>query len=61
MPVITLDGPKMDREKKAKLVEAFSKSASEILGIPEHAFVTIIRENEMDNIGLRGKLLSDKK
>ncbi|MFU0825242.1 4-oxalocrotonate tautomerase DmpI [Clostridium sp.] len=61
MPVITLDGPKMDKEKKAKLVKAFTKSASEVLGIPEQAFVTIIRENEMDNIGVGGKLLSDGK
>ncbi|QGU95722.1 4-oxalocrotonate tautomerase [Clostridium bovifaecis] len=59
MPVITIEAGRMDKEKKAKLVETFTKSASEILGIPEQAFVTLIRENDADNVGNGGKLLSD--
>lgn len=60
MPVIQFDGPKMTRDQKARLVEAFAKQASQILDIPEDAFVTILRENEMDNIGNGSELLSDK-
>lgn len=60
MPVITLDGPKMTKEQKARLVKEFAIKASEILNIPEQAFVTIIRENDFDNIGSGTQLLSDK-
>ena len=60
MPVIQFDGPDMTKDQKARLVEAFAKQASQILDIPEEAFVTILRENEMDNIGNGSELLSDK-
>lgn len=60
MPVITLDGPKMTKEQKAQLVKEFASKASEILNIPEQAFVTIIRENDYDNIGTGTQLLSDR-
>lgn len=60
MPVITLDGPKMTKEQKALLVKEFATKASEILNIPEQAFVTIIKENDFDNIGNGTELLSDK-
>jgi len=60
MPVINIDGPHLTKEQKAKLVDAVVKQSSEIMNIPEEAFVTIIRENEMDNIGNGKELLSDK-
>lgn len=60
MPVITLDAGKISKEQKAKLVKEFVSSASSILGIPEQAFVTIIRENDFDNIGNGTTLLSDR-
>ncbi len=60
MPVITIDGPKVTREQKAQLVREFVSSASKILNIPEQAFVTLIKENELDNIGNGTQLLSDK-
>jgi 4-oxalocrotonate tautomerase len=60
MPVITLEAGKMDRTKKALLVKELTQKASEILNIPEQAFVTLIKENDMDNIGTGGQLLSDK-
>mgnify|MGYP003868064141 CR=1 FL=1 len=60
MPVINIDGPQLTKEQKAKLVDAVVKQSSEIMNIPEEAFVTIIRENEMDNIGNGKELLSDK-
>lgn len=59
MPVITLDIAKVTKEQKAQLVEGLVSKASEILNIPEQAFVTLIRENDMDNIGNGTKLLSD--
>ncbi|MGM0497758.1 MAG: 4-oxalocrotonate tautomerase DmpI [Bacteroidota bacterium] len=60
MPVINIDGPNLTKEQKAELVEALVTQSSKIMKIPEEAFVTIIRENEMDNIGNGKELLSDK-
>ena len=60
MPVITIDLGKASKEQKAELVKAFVSRASEILNIPEQAFVTLIRENSFDNIGNGTVLLSDK-
>ena len=60
MPVILFEGPQMTKEQKDKLVKAFAGEASKILNIPEDAFVTILRENSMDNIGNGTMLLADK-
>jgi 4-oxalocrotonate tautomerase len=60
MPVITIEAGKMDRNQKALLVKELTQKASEILSIPEQAFVTLIKENHMDNVGTGGQLLSDK-
>lgn len=60
MPVITVEAGKMDRNQKALLVQELTRKASEILNIPEQAFVTLLKENAMDNIGSGGQLLSDK-
>ncbi|MFZ5969700.1 MAG: 4-oxalocrotonate tautomerase DmpI [Bacillota bacterium] len=60
MPVISIEGPKITKEQKAKLVKEIVTKASEILNIPEQAFVTVIKENELDNIGSGTTLLSDR-
>jgi 4-oxalocrotonate tautomerase len=60
MPVIQFEGPKMTKDQKARLVKAFAQQASQILNISEDAFVTILRENDMDNIGNGSQLLSEK-
>ncbi|MFL0197137.1 4-oxalocrotonate tautomerase DmpI [Clostridium sp. WILCCON 0269] len=60
MPVITIEGPKITKEQKEQLVSEFVTSASKILNIPHQAFVTIIKENEPDNIGTGTQLLSNK-
>ena len=41
MPVITIDGPKMNKKQKAKLVKAYAETASEIMEIPVEAMVII--------------------
>jgi 4-oxalocrotonate tautomerase len=60
MPVITIEASKMNKEQKASLVKELVAISSDILRIPAEAFVTIIKENEMDNIGNGTQLLSDK-
>lgn len=60
MPVITIEGPKITKEQKEQLVSEFVTSASKILNIPKQAFVTLIRENELDNVGSGTQLLSNR-
>lgn len=58
MPFIKLEGGTIDKEKKEKLISELTRVASETLGIPETAFVVLIKENELDNWGTGGKVLS---
>lgn len=59
MPWITIEGPKITREQKSRLVGEVVAKAAGIYNLPEDAFETIIKENELDNIGKGTKLLSD--
>jgi len=58
MPFIKLEAGRIDKEKKEKLINGLTKVASETLGIPEDAFIVLIKENEMDNWGIGGKVLT---
>ncbi|SHI78034.1 4-oxalocrotonate tautomerase DmpI [Propionispora hippei] len=60
MPVITLEASKMSREQKAKLVQEFTESTLNILNVPKQSITVLIKENEKDNIGVAGQLLSDR-
>ncbi len=60
MPVISFEVPKITKEQKAKLVKEIVVKASEILNIPEQAFITVIKENDLENIGNGTTLLSDR-
>ncbi|AOY77394.1 4-oxalocrotonate tautomerase DmpI [Clostridium formicaceticum] len=59
MPVINIDCGKITKEQKEKLVEVLVSKASEILNLPEEAFLTFIKENDLDNIGKGRQLLSE--
>ena len=60
MPVITIEGSKMNTETKRKLVKEMTASASNIMNVPEQAFFVFIKENEKENIGVGGTILADK-
>lgn len=60
MPIITFDGGKMSKEQKKDLVCRFTDAAQKITGIRREAFIVIIRENDLENIGSGGDLLCDK-
>lgn len=59
MPVVTLELLKMSKDKKAELIEKVTKVVSEITELPAESFYVFIRENEKENVGIGGKLLSD--
>ncbi len=60
MPIITIDGPKLSKEQKKDLVESFTREAVRVTKIPIQGFVVLINENDPDNVGVAGELLSDK-
>ncbi len=60
MPVITLETSKLTLEQKRELVKEFTETAARITNIPAHFFYVFLKENETENIGVDGKLLSEK-
>ncbi|WP_100487290.1 4-oxalocrotonate tautomerase DmpI [Sporolactobacillus pectinivorans] len=60
MPVITLEAGKLNKEQKSQLVKELTDKASKIMNVPEQAFVVLLKENEADNIGTGGQLLSQE-
>ena len=60
MPVITIEGPKVTQEQKAKLIKEIVTKVSEIINVPEESIVTIIKENNSEIIGNGTELLADK-
>lgn len=61
MPLITLEAGKLNKEQKSQLVKEFTATASKIMNVPEQAFIVLIKENQQENIGVGGQLLSEKK
>lgn len=59
MPVITIEGPKLNKEQKAELVKLVSQDTSKVTGIPIDAMVVLIKENDAENIGHGDCLLCD--
>jgi len=60
MPVITLEAGELRKEQKQQLVKEFTDIASKILNVPEQAFIVFLKENDFDNIGFGGQLLSER-
>ncbi|MBC3887468.1 4-oxalocrotonate tautomerase [Acetobacterium paludosum] len=60
MPVITLEAGKLNADQKRQLVKEFTNTASKVMNVPEQAFIVLLKENELDNIGFGGALLSDQ-
>jgi 4-oxalocrotonate tautomerase len=58
MPFIKVEAGKMNKETKEKLISGLTKVASENLGIPEETFTVLLKENETDNWGVGGKVLT---
>ncbi len=61
MPVITVEAGQLSKEQKEKLAKELTKTASEIMGLPEQAFFTFLKENPYDNVAVGGTLLSERR
>lgn len=60
MPVITLEAARLTREQKQKLAKELTERAAKIMNTSPSAIYVFLKENELDNVGVSGKLLSDK-
>ena len=61
MPVIRIDGPKVESmDKKRRFVKDITKAASALFGLPTQMIIVLFRENTPDNVGVGGLLLSDR-
>jgi 4-oxalocrotonate tautomerase len=59
MPLIVFEvGGELTKDQKTELVQRLTKDSAEVTGIPEEAFVVYIHENDHDNVGVGGKLLT---
>lgn len=61
MPVITFEAAKLTKEQKQALAKDFTEAAARITGLPQEAFYVFLKENDLENVGVGGKLLSDRK
>ncbi|MFP4170497.1 MAG: 4-oxalocrotonate tautomerase DmpI [Methanomassiliicoccales archaeon] len=59
MPVITVEGPQIDRERKRELVEGITETASQIYRMPKGSIVVLIKENQAENVAVGGSLICD--
>jgi len=58
MPLIQVDGPFIDTDKKRRLVKELTDVAMRTYNI-QHITV-LIRENQPENVGSNGQLIADK-
>ena len=59
MPLITVDIGPISKEQKAALVQELVTKASEITGAPVQSFLTLIKENPYENVGVGTQLFSE--
>lgn len=60
MPVINIEAGKLNIDQKRELVKEMTAIASKVMNVPEQAFIVLLKENETENIGLGGQLLSER-
>lgn len=59
MPVITVETAKLTKDQKQTLVKEFTETAARVTNLPKEAFYVFLKENEAENVGVGGILLSD--
>lgn len=59
MSVITLEISNLNREQKKLLVHEMTEITARVSGLPPETITMFIKENELDNIGFAGRLLSE--
>jgi 4-oxalocrotonate tautomerase len=61
MPVITVEGPKLDDlDKKRRFALALTAAAAEAYSLPVEAMVVIMHENASECVASGGQLICDR-
>ena len=60
MPVITVETAKLNLQQKKEMVAELTESAARITGISKDAFYVFLKENDLQNVGVGGKLLREE-
>ena len=60
MPVITLEISKLNPGQKKQLVREMTETVVKVTKLPPETVTVFLKENELDNNGFGGKLLSEK-
>ncbi len=60
MPVITVEGPRVEVESKRKLVREMTETASVAFGFSREEIIVLIKENTPENVGVAGELVLDR-
>lgn len=61
MPAIIMELAALEKEKKAILVKEVTESVARATGLPPQSIFVFIKENSLENVGVGGELLADKK
>ncbi len=60
MPTIFFYGPELKKEQKIELIRSFTKTASEVTGLDQSAFVVYLLPGDPENVGVGGELLAER-
>ena len=60
MPIITVEGPRIEVEAKRKLVREMTETASAAFGFPKEDIIVLLKENTPENVGVAGELVIDR-
>ncbi|GAB4254239.1 MAG: hypothetical protein Kow00129_15260 [Thermoleophilia bacterium] len=61
MPVITVEGPKIeDIDKRREFAQALTEAAAEAYSLPREAMVVILHENPLECVASGGTLICDR-
>lgn len=59
MPIIKIEADNPTKEQKQALISELTDTASRILNIKSESFFVLIKENDTDNWGIGGKMLTN--
>ncbi len=61
MPIITVDGPRVeDLGKKREFVRDVTDAAAKFYELPKETIAVLIKENRPENVGVGGQLVADR-
>lgn len=61
MPIISIEGPKIDLDTKRTLSKELTDAACKAYGLPRQTIIVLISENDPDNVSVGGELICDRK